>query len=55
MTNIPVEDRLALQDLMTDNCYAVDKLGDVAGRNTSKFTTRPIVSSGSPQSDNRFS
>jgi len=29
MTPIPVEERLALQDLMTDYCYAVDKLTDV--------------------------
>ncbi|HEY8352659.1 MAG TPA: nuclear transport factor 2 family protein [Sphingomonadales bacterium] len=26
---IPIEERLALQDLMTDYCYAVDKLTDV--------------------------
>ncbi len=29
MTRIPVEERLALQDLMIDYCYAVDKLTDV--------------------------
>lgn len=29
MTRIPVEERIALQDLMTDYCYAVDKLQDV--------------------------
>lgn len=29
MTSIPVEERFALQDLMTDYCYAVDKLTDV--------------------------
>src|SRR5690606_5427748 len=26
---VPVEDRIALQDLMTDYCYAVDKLTDL--------------------------
>lgn len=26
---IPIEERIALQDLMTDYCYAVDKLSDV--------------------------
>jgi ketosteroid isomerase-like protein len=29
MTAIPLEERIALQDLMTDYCYAVDKLEDV--------------------------
>ena len=29
MTRIPVEERIALQDLMTEYCYAVDKLTDV--------------------------
>ena len=29
MTQIPMEERMALQDLMTDYCYAVDKLADV--------------------------
>lgn len=29
MTQIPIEERIALQDLMTDYCYAVDKLTDV--------------------------
>jgi ketosteroid isomerase-like protein len=29
MSQIPIEERLALQDLMTDYCYAVDKLTDV--------------------------
>lgn len=29
MTNIPIEDRIAMQDLMTSYCYAVDKLDDV--------------------------
>lgn len=29
MTSIPLEERFALQDLMTDYCYAVDKLTDV--------------------------
>ena len=29
MSNLPVEERFALQDLMTDYCYAVDKLTDV--------------------------
>lgn len=28
-TKVPVEDRIALQDLMTDYCYAVDKLTDL--------------------------
>lgn len=31
MTNIPIEDRIAMQDLMTSYCYAVDKLDDVDG------------------------
>ncbi|MFA7555616.1 MAG: nuclear transport factor 2 family protein [Spongiibacteraceae bacterium] len=29
MTTLPLEERFALQDLMTDYCYAVDKLEDV--------------------------
>lgn len=29
--SIPLEDRIALQDLMTAYCYAVDKLDDVPG------------------------
>lgn len=29
MVQIPLEERFALQDLMTDYCYAVDKLTDV--------------------------
>lgn len=29
MVQIPLEERIALQDLMTDYCYAVDKLADV--------------------------
>lgn len=29
MTQIPIEERIALQDLMTDYCYAVDGLQDV--------------------------
>lgn len=29
MTRIPLEERIALQDLMVDYCYAVDKLTDV--------------------------
>ncbi|MFV0277578.1 MAG: nuclear transport factor 2 family protein [Parahaliea sp.] len=29
MKQIPLEERIALQDLMTDYCYAVDKLTDV--------------------------
>ena len=29
MTQIPLEERIALQDLMVDYCYAVDKLTDV--------------------------
>lgn len=29
MTKCPVEERIALQDLLTDYCYAVDKLTDV--------------------------
>lgn len=29
MTHIPLEERIALQDLMTDYCYAVDKLSEV--------------------------
>lgn len=29
MTKAPLEERIALQDLMTDYCYAVDKLTDV--------------------------
>jgi len=29
MSSIPLEERIALQDLMTDYCYAVDKLTDV--------------------------
>ncbi len=29
MANIPLEQRMALQDLMIDYCYAVDKLTDV--------------------------
>lgn len=29
MAGVPVEERFALQDLMTDYCYAVDKLTDV--------------------------
>jgi ketosteroid isomerase-like protein len=31
MTAIPLEDRIALQDLMTAYCYAVDRLDDVDG------------------------
>ncbi|MDE2442432.1 MAG: nuclear transport factor 2 family protein [Betaproteobacteria bacterium] len=30
MTQCPLEERIALQDLMTDYCYAVDALDDVA-------------------------
>jgi ketosteroid isomerase-like protein len=29
MVTAPIEDRVALQELMTDYCYAVDKLDDV--------------------------
>lgn len=29
MTTCPIEERIALQDLMTDYCYAVDGLNDV--------------------------
>ncbi|MDR2856999.1 MAG: nuclear transport factor 2 family protein [Novosphingobium sp.] len=29
MSRIPLEERIAIQDLMTDYCYAVDKLTDV--------------------------
>lgn len=29
MTRIPIDERIALQDLMTDYCYAVDQLTDV--------------------------
>lgn len=29
MSKVPVEDRIALQDLMTEYCYAVDKLTDL--------------------------
>lgn len=29
MSKVPVEDRIALQDLMTDYCYAVDQLSDL--------------------------
>lgn len=29
MPHIPLEERIALQDLMTDYCYAVDKLTDI--------------------------
>lgn len=29
MTQMPLEERIALQDLMVDYCYAVDKLTDV--------------------------
>lgn len=28
---MPLEERIAIQDLMTDYCYAVDKLADVEG------------------------
>jgi ketosteroid isomerase-like protein len=31
MPNAPEKDRTALQDLMTDYCYAVDKLDDIDG------------------------
>jgi ketosteroid isomerase-like protein len=31
MTAMPLEDRIALQDLMTDYCYAVDTLSDING------------------------
>ena len=31
MTTCPIEERIALQDLMTDYCYAVDKLDDLEG------------------------
>src|SRR5690554_2242059 len=29
MTKVPLEERIALQDLMTEYCYAVDKLTDL--------------------------
>ena len=31
MVSIPIDDRIALQDLMTDYCYAVDRLDDIDG------------------------
>ena len=53
--------RIVRDLLATHRGYEVKSQGDgfmvafsSAGRNTSKSTTRTIVSSGSPQSDNRF-
>lgn len=42
MTNIPIEDRIAMQDLMTSYCYAVDKLDDVDGL-VSLFTEDAVL------------
>lgn len=42
MITMPLEDRTAVQDLMTAYCYAVDKLGDVPGL-LSLFTENAVL------------
>lgn len=42
MPEVPLEERVALQDLMTAYCYAVDELNDVEGL-LNLFTDEPVL------------